>query len=183
MKRPAKWRWKRWQHAMSADFPHRRIPHCFRNREPERGGQTLVVDSRRQAYDVYIGPPILGAQEPWLAANNPYVNPFVEGLDGDRQTVLERFRYAWIRRLCRRTPRWRTALRQLQGLRIACPCKPPCHGSILAALADQLPPESMFKADSKGSHNDRTKRVAALAKKLRAAADRSMKPDGAKQGR
>jgi len=168
---------------MSADSQHRRIPHCFRNREPERGGQTLVVDSRRQAYDVYIGPPLLGAQEPWLAANNPYVNPFVEGLDGDRQTVLERFRYAWIRRLCRRTPRWRTALRQLQGLRIACPCKPPCHGSILAALADQLPPESTFEVDSTGPHNDRTKRVAALARKLREATVLGLSPKCEKAGR
>ena len=168
---------------MSADAPKERIPHCFRNREPERGGQTLVVDSRRQAYDVYIGPPILGAQEPWLAANNPYVNPFVEGLDGDRQTVLERFRYAWIRRLCRRTPRWRTALRQLQGLRIACPCNPPCHGSILAALADQLPPESTFEVDSAGSNNDRTKRVAALARKLREASVLGLAPRGTKASR
>ncbi len=179
MRKSAKWRSKRWRREMSADSHDRRIPNCFRNREPRRGGQTLVVNSQTQPYDVYIGPPVLGATEPWLNSYNPYVNPFIEGVDGDRKTLLERFRNLWLRRLCRRKPRWRAALRRLQGLRIACPCKPPCHGSILAALADQLPPESMFKADSKGSHNDRTKRVAALAKKLRAAADRGMKPDGA----
>ncbi|MCC6151792.1 MAG: DUF4326 domain-containing protein [Planctomycetes bacterium] len=168
---------------MSADSPRLRLPSCFRNREPQRGELTLVVDSRKQAFDVYIGPPVLGATEPWLIGYNPYRNPFIEGLDGDWQSVLERFRNLWVRRLCRKTPRWRAALRKLQGLRIACPCKTPCHGSILATLANQLPPESMFKAGSKGSHNDRTKRVAALAKKLRAAADRGMKPDGAKEGR
>jgi hypothetical protein len=168
---------------MSGDSHDRRIPNCFRNREPQRGGQTLVVDSRTQAFDVYIGPSVLGATETWLTSYNPYINPFIEGVDGDRQAVLEKFRYLWLRRLCRRTPRWRAALRRLQGLRIICPCKPPCHGSILAALADQLPPESMFEVDSKGSHNARTKRVAALAKKLRAAADLGLKPNGAKDRR
>ncbi len=109
----------------------------------------------------------MGAREIWLSDYNPYRTPFIEGVDGNGREVLVKFYELWMKRLRRRHPRWRKALRVLQGLRIGCPCKPPCHGSILAALVDNLPPESAFSLEAIKGFLRRNERLAQLSQQLR----------------
>lgn len=58
-------------------------------------------------------------------------NPFVIGSDGDRETVIEKYR-GWVVE----QPELMAALPELKGKRLACYCAPqPCHGDVLAELA------------------------------------------------
>jgi uncharacterized protein DUF4326 len=77
--------------------------------------------ARGEPFDVYIGRP------------GPWGNPFVLGRDGDRATVIARHA-AWITG----QPALMARLGELRGRVLGCHCKPePCHGDILAALADR----------------------------------------------
>lgn len=82
---------------------------------------TVVVNKRRtNRYDVFVGRP------------SRWGNPFVIGRDGTREQVIEQYR-AWIAT----QPELLAALPSLRGKRLACYCAPePCHGQILASLAD-----------------------------------------------
>lgn len=82
---------------------------------------TTVVHCKRAAHDVYIGRP------------SKWGNPFVIGKDGDRETVLRKYR-EWIRT----QPDLLAALPELKGKTLGCWCKPrACHGDVLAELADR----------------------------------------------
>lgn len=75
------------------------------------------------AWDVYIGRP------------SAWGNPFKIGRDGDRAEVIRKYE-AWLRG----QPRLMARLPELRGRVLACWCKPlPCHGDVLARLADALP--------------------------------------------
>jgi hypothetical protein len=87
---------------------------------------TRVVNLFREPYDVYIGRPGKGKPGPWG-------NPFVLGKDGDRNTVLDKYR-DWLMQHPNLIERIR---RELRGKVLGCFCKPhPCHGDILAEIAD-----------------------------------------------
>ena len=86
--------------------------------------RTTVVNIARDPYQVYIGRP------------GPWGNPFVIGRDGTRNGVIARYS-AWVRA----QPALMARLGELRGMTLGCHCKPePCHGDVLAALADGRPP-------------------------------------------
>lgn len=88
---------------------------------------TTVVNRRqtlRRTSDVYIGRP------------GPWGNPFIIGADGDRAAVIKKYR-AWITGNDRVAVALRRNLRRIRGRRLVCWCAPaPCHGDVLAELAD-----------------------------------------------
>jgi hypothetical protein len=87
--------------------------------------KTTVVHCRRDFYDVYIGRP------------SRWGNPFVIGRDGDRAQVIAKYR-EWILK----NPLLLQQLPRLRGKRLGCWCKPlPCHGDVLAELADAASPK------------------------------------------
>jgi hypothetical protein len=79
-----------------------------------------VVHFKREEYDVYIGRP------------SKWGNPFEIGKDGDRATVIRKYR-EWVVS----QPRLMAALHELQGKVLGCWCSPKaCHGDVLASLAN-----------------------------------------------
>jgi hypothetical protein len=105
--------------------------------------KTTVVHVNRDAFDVYVGRPM--RFRPDLRASG-WGNPFTPGRDGD---AIGQFR-EWVQR----QPKLMARLGELRGKRLGCWCAPKgglpgnlhgrvCHGEILAALADALPPPSI----------------------------------------
>jgi hypothetical protein len=81
---------------------------------------TTVVHILKDEYDVNVGRPSI------------WGNPFVIGADGTREQVIAKYR-AWIQT----QPHLLKMLPDLKGKRLACWCFPlPCHGDVLAELAD-----------------------------------------------
>ena len=85
--------------------------------------ETTVVHVSSGRQTVYIGRPGF------------WGNPFVIGPDGDREEVIRKFAI-WITGQPERLAR----LGELRGQVLGCYCAPlPCHGDVLAALADDRP--------------------------------------------
>ena len=85
--------------------------------------RTRVVHVKRAPYDVYVGRP------------SPFGNPFVIGRDGDRETVIRKYR-AWLVAQPALVERVR---RELANKVLGCWCAPaPCHGDVLAAVANDV---------------------------------------------
>ncbi|MDD2460139.1 MAG: DUF4326 domain-containing protein [Kiritimatiellia bacterium] len=83
---------------------------------------TKVVHCKRERCDIYIGRP------------SEWGNPFEIGKDGTRQQVIDKYR-AWIRT----QPALMAKIPALKGKTLGCWCHPkPCHGDVLAELADNL---------------------------------------------
>lgn len=93
--------------------------------------RTRAVNLRNEPYDVYIGRP------------SKYGNPYRLGFDGDRKEVIRKYA-----QMLQKNPGLQWAARQvLQGKRLGCFCKPePCHGDILARVADGMTPAEAFRA-------------------------------------
>lgn len=91
------------------------------------GAATTVVNMRggNSAYDIRID------------RKGPYGNPFVIGVDGDRDEVVAKFS-TWVHTSpCARSLWVRQHVHELRGKRLGCWCYPlNCHGHVLAALAD-----------------------------------------------
>ena len=90
---------------------------------------TKVVHCKREKYDVYIGRPSI------------WGNPFEIGKDGTREEVIDKYRQLMSKRLTEgtHTVEWKLCVRQLKGKTLGCWCAPkPCHGDVLAELADNL---------------------------------------------
>jgi hypothetical protein len=88
---------------------------------------------RREPAQVDIGRP------------GPWGNPYRIGPDGDRETVIAKYS-VWIRS----QPALMAALPGLCGKVLGCWCKPqPCHGDVLAALADGRDPPARMPAVSR----------------------------------
>lgn len=86
--------------------------------------KTTVVNLKQEPYDVYIGRP------------SKWGNRFIIGKHGDRGGVVAKYR-EWIRQ----QPDLLSHLADLRGKRLGCYCKPePCHGDVLAEMADKTPP-------------------------------------------
>lgn len=84
--------------------------------------KTTVV-RRHQPHDVYIGRP------------SKWGNPYHIGKDGTRAQVIHKYRNYLLN-----SPHLLAKLHTLKGLRLACYCAPkPCHGDVLAELADAIP--------------------------------------------
>lgn len=82
--------------------------------------KTTVVHCKKQPFDIYIGRP------------SKWGNNFLIGLDGDRQTVISKYRN-WILG----QPKLLADLQELRGMRLGCWCHPAiCHGDVLAELAN-----------------------------------------------
>lgn len=91
----------------------RLLPHQPRPR-------TRVVHVRREPADVFVGRP------------SQWANPYHIGVDGTRDQVAYKYREWMIRQ-----PRLLRDVRTLRGKTLGCSCAPlPCHGDVLAALAD-----------------------------------------------
>ncbi len=95
--------------------------------------RSRVVHPCREPYDVYVG----RANPRYGLPASPFANPFKIGRDGDRAAVVARYR-AWL--LAR--PDLLARLPELRGKVLACWCKQltrdvPCHGDVLAELAEQ----------------------------------------------
>lgn len=87
---------------------------------------TTVVHCSRHKYDIYIGRP------------SKWGNPFVMPRDGNRSEVIEKYRQYLTSR-----PDLLADIHELKGRRLGCYCYPlPCHGDVLAELADQRPAQS-----------------------------------------
>lgn len=83
--------------------------------------KTRVVHCRRERCDIYIGRPAL------------WGNPFTIGADGTRAEVIAKYE-AWIKT----QPELLGRLWSLRGKVLGCWCAPlPCHGDVLARLADE----------------------------------------------
>ena len=88
---------------------------------------TKVVHCRRKKHDVYIGRP------------SKWGNPFEIGSDGTRDEVIAKYR-AWILT----QDELINSLHELKGKTLGCWCSPkPCHGDVLAELAERLKPKRM----------------------------------------
>jgi len=96
-------------------------PRVPTERNPMTTSRTQVVHVKRAPYDVYVGRP------------SPFGNPFVIGRDGDRGTVIRKYR-AWLLAQPALVERSR---RELAGKVLGCWCAPsPCHGDVLADVAN-----------------------------------------------
>lgn len=83
---------------------------------------TQVVHCKRAVYDIYIGRP------------STWGNPYVIGRDGSREEVIRKCRLHVLSR-----PDLLRALPELRGKVLGCWCAPqPCHGDMLACLADRF---------------------------------------------
>src|SRR5262245_11095095 len=113
---------------------------CFKNPNPKRGAKTTVVNVRTHDFDVYIGPAVLGSRHKWEQGNSVFACPFQVGIDGTPEQVVEKFRARLQKFLRKENPAWRKRMLAIKGLRLGCWCKPgPCHGDVLAQLADAMP--------------------------------------------
>ena len=100
---------------------------------------TRVVNIRRRggvgaAFDVYIGRSMYRGG--WQLPGSKWANPYVIGRDGTREEVIARFREYILE-----NPELRAELPELRGKVLGCWCVPlPCHGEVLAELADAVGP-------------------------------------------
>ena len=103
---------------------------------------TCVVNCRTEPCDVFIG------------RATKWGNPYRLGVDGNREEILRRYR-RWIMR----RPVLLRSLEELRGKRLGCICAPnPCHGDVLAELADLGGPVTSYndwgaRADYDGGSN------------------------------
>lgn len=82
-----------------------------------------VVNRHNEEFDIYIG------------RGSKWGNPYVEGTDGSRKTVIQKYQL-WIMR----QPELLAALPELKGKVLGCSCAPkPCHGDVLVEMVRLLP--------------------------------------------
>ena len=80
-----------------------------------------VVHCKEEPYDVYIG----------RGRGSKWGNPFVIGIDGTRDEVIEKYRI-WVRT----QPHLMAEIHKLHGKRLGCWCgKQHCHGEVILEIA------------------------------------------------
>lgn len=96
---------------------------CDINFETTKGERKMlikVVHCKKEPYDIYIG------------RNSKWGNPFVIGLDGDREEVISKYEMHVMK-----NPKLINALPELIGKTLGCWCKPEaCHGDILKIMVE-----------------------------------------------
>ena len=86
--------------------------------------KTRVVHCKKEPYDIYIGRPSM------------WGNPYQLGIDGNRDVVLALYK-TYIYTKLKQMPDFALRIKTLRGKTLGCWCSPlPCHGDILAELAD-----------------------------------------------
>jgi hypothetical protein len=97
---------------------------------------TRVVHLRKEPYDVYIGRAVGRAR----LKTSIWGNSFRIGRDGTREEVIAKYRDYILSR-----PDLMARLPELKGKTLGCWCKPlPCHGDVLAELAEMPTLEEML---------------------------------------
>jgi len=93
--------------------------------ETTRKGTGRIVHCKKEKYDVYIGRP------------GPFGNPYVIGMDGTRDEVIEKFE-VYVRNNEELMAKIR---RELPGKVLGCWCGPGkrCHGEVLLRIAEEEP--------------------------------------------
>jgi len=96
--------------------------------------KTEVVNIQNHKCDVYIGRD--KNDEP-----GEFGNPFIIGEHGNRDTVLQKYKFYFIGRM-KADPIFKQKVRDLKGKKLGCYCKPEkCHGDVIAAYLNNLPNE------------------------------------------
>jgi hypothetical protein len=96
---------------------------------------TRVVHCKKEPYQVYIGRP------------SKWGNPFQTGKDGTREEVIKKYK-AWI---LEQLDLLKAIVPELKGKILGCWCHPkPCHGDILAMLADTIDEKIGLRAPATG---------------------------------
>lgn len=73
-----------------------------------------------------------------IMRGTPFGNPFVLGRDGDRATVVARYRH-WLWQKLQADAAFAEQVRELHGRDLCCCCAPlACHGDVLARAAAWL---------------------------------------------
>jgi hypothetical protein len=84
----------------------------------------LVVNLRKEKYDVYIG------------RGSIFGNPFHIGKDGNREEVIEKYKKYFEKRIAEDC-KFKNAVLSLKGKVLGCYCKPlKCHGDVIAEYLD-----------------------------------------------
>ena len=79
-----------------------------------------VVHCKRNSYNIYIGRP------------SKWGNPYVIGIDGNREEVIKKYRIYIIDKFGEEKIR-----EELKGKILGCWCYPlPCHGDVLSEIAN-----------------------------------------------
>jgi len=98
------------------------VPRAVAKRQGLLTGECVVVNKKTGPYDIYIG------------RGSKWGNPYQIGPDGDRRTVLAKYR-----EYLSEQKQLMDLLPELDGKRLGCFCKPlDCHGDILAGLLARL---------------------------------------------
>ena len=86
-----------------------------------------VVNVRYGTYDVYIG------------RGSPFGNPYVIGVDGDREEVIRLYKVDFYFKI-KNDPAFRTQVEALRGNTLGCHCHPmSCHGDVIVEYLEQAP--------------------------------------------
>jgi len=86
---------------------------------------TRVVNRHREHFDVYIG------------RGTPFGNPFVIGVDGDRNEVFAKYEVYFDHKI-KTDPVFREQVNRLKNQVLGCSCKPfACHGDIIVRYLDK----------------------------------------------
>lgn len=88
---------------------------------------TELVNIAHTGCDVYIG------------RGSPFGNPYVLGVDGDRDEVIRLYKIHFIEKLMR-DPAFPTQVESLRGKKLGCHCSPlACHGDVILEYLSQAP--------------------------------------------
>lgn len=88
----------------------------------------LVVHCKKDSYDVLID------------RSTPYGNPFIIGVDGDRDEVCKKYKD-----LLESSPELQELVMKLEGKLLGCWCKPKkCHGDIIVEFINKNKMKELF---------------------------------------
>lgn len=88
---------------------------------------TELVNIAHSGCDVYIG------------RGSPFGNPYVLGVDGDRDEVIRLYKIHFIEKLMR-DPGFSAKVEALRGKKLGCHCSPlACHGDVILEYLKDAP--------------------------------------------
>lgn len=88
---------------------------------------TELLNIRHGKADVYIG------------RGSPFGNPYVLGVDGDRDEVIRLYRIYFYDKI-RSDQKFRAQVESLRGKKLGCHCSPlACHGDVILEYLTQAP--------------------------------------------
>ena len=88
---------------------------------------TELLNIRHGKADVYIG------------RGSPFGNPYVLGVDGDRNEVIRLYRIYFYDKIMRDS-KFRLDVEALRGKKLGCHCHPmPCHGDVIVEYLEHAP--------------------------------------------